>query len=302
MRSRADGSRRKKILWRSRKVSSCYELVKYVSLTGHMGAGFNLMAHLPTWKALPDDLKELIERNAVKYVRQQRQEQGNLNQSLREDFSNRGLIFNMSIRRRSAPDYPMSMASGKKASEPAAGRCWKQMSAGWAKAQIRMRAAPPFLCSARKRACRDPRRASIERLIEALVVKSAARGCELLTVAAGMGRHAVRFGGLAIAPEFDDGEMVLAVGLDHRLKTQVALILAAIIGELFGERRPVLPLGGMTSTWVTVATAALEDFAGRDATDSGKCTRSSRGAFCMVLILSRNCAVVGALPWVSALP
>ena len=71
-----------------------YELVKYVSLTGHMGAGFNLMAHLPTWKALPDDLKELIERNAVKYVRQQRQEQGNLNQSLRENFSNRGLIFN----------------------------------------------------------------------------------------------------------------------------------------------------------------------------------------------------------------
>ena len=71
-----------------------YELVKYVSLTGHMWAGFNLMAHLPTWKALPDDLKELIERNAVKYVRQQRQEQGNLNQSLREDFSNRGLIFN----------------------------------------------------------------------------------------------------------------------------------------------------------------------------------------------------------------
>lgn len=71
-----------------------YELVKYVSLTGHMWAGFNLMAHLPTWTALPDDLKELIERNAAKYVRQQRKEQGDLNQSLREDFSNRGLLFN----------------------------------------------------------------------------------------------------------------------------------------------------------------------------------------------------------------
>jgi TRAP-type transport system periplasmic protein len=71
-----------------------YELVKYVSLTGHMWAGFNLMAHLPTWQALPDDLKELIERNAAKYVRQQRTEQAALNQSLREEFSNRGLIFN----------------------------------------------------------------------------------------------------------------------------------------------------------------------------------------------------------------
>jgi TRAP-type transport system periplasmic protein len=71
-----------------------YELVKYVSLTGHMWAGFNLMAHLPTWTALPDDLKQLIERNAAKYVRQQRKEQGDLNQSLREDFSNRGLLFN----------------------------------------------------------------------------------------------------------------------------------------------------------------------------------------------------------------
>jgi TRAP-type transport system periplasmic protein len=45
-----------------------YELVKYASLSGHMWAGFNLMAHLPTWKALPDDLKELIKRNAAKYV------------------------------------------------------------------------------------------------------------------------------------------------------------------------------------------------------------------------------------------
>jgi tripartite ATP-independent transporter DctP family solute receptor len=43
-----------------------YELVKYGSLTGHMWAGFNLMAHLPTWTALPGDLKELIERNATK--------------------------------------------------------------------------------------------------------------------------------------------------------------------------------------------------------------------------------------------
>ena len=71
-----------------------YELVKYVSMTNHMWSGFNLMAHMPTWRGLPDDIRTVIERNAVKYVRQQRQEQGALNASLRADFTTRGLVFN----------------------------------------------------------------------------------------------------------------------------------------------------------------------------------------------------------------
>ncbi len=37
-----------------------YELVKYVSLTNHMWSGFNEMAHLGTWKALPEDIKGTI--------------------------------------------------------------------------------------------------------------------------------------------------------------------------------------------------------------------------------------------------
>jgi tripartite ATP-independent transporter DctP family solute receptor len=71
-----------------------YELVKYVSLTNHMWSGFNAMAHPATWKALPDDIKGVIERNVTKYVRQQRLDQGALNASLRDDFVNRGLVFN----------------------------------------------------------------------------------------------------------------------------------------------------------------------------------------------------------------
>jgi TRAP-type transport system periplasmic protein len=71
-----------------------YELVKYVSLTNHMWSGFNAMAHSATWKALPDDIRSVIERNVTKYVRQQRQDQAALNASLREDFARRGLIFN----------------------------------------------------------------------------------------------------------------------------------------------------------------------------------------------------------------
>jgi tripartite ATP-independent transporter DctP family solute receptor len=71
-----------------------YELVKYVSLTNHMWSGFNLMAHLPTWQRLPEDIRSVIERNAAKYVRQQRADQGALNARLREEFVKRGLVFN----------------------------------------------------------------------------------------------------------------------------------------------------------------------------------------------------------------
>jgi TRAP-type transport system periplasmic protein len=71
-----------------------YELVKYVSLTNHMWSGFNAMANLATWKALPGDIKSVIGRNVTKYVRQQRQEQAALNASLRDDFVKRGLVFN----------------------------------------------------------------------------------------------------------------------------------------------------------------------------------------------------------------
>jgi tripartite ATP-independent transporter DctP family solute receptor len=71
-----------------------YELLKYVSLTNHMWSGFNAMAHPGTWKSLPDDIKGVIERNITKYVRQQRQDQGALNASLRDDFTKRGLVFN----------------------------------------------------------------------------------------------------------------------------------------------------------------------------------------------------------------
>jgi tripartite ATP-independent transporter DctP family solute receptor len=71
-----------------------YEVVKYVSMTNHMWSGFNLMAHLPTWKRLPDDIKAVIERNAAKYVRLQRQDQETMNARLGAELKQRGLVFN----------------------------------------------------------------------------------------------------------------------------------------------------------------------------------------------------------------
>jgi tripartite ATP-independent transporter DctP family solute receptor len=71
-----------------------YELVKYVSMTNHMWSGFNEMAHLATWRAVPSDIKETITRNVTKYVRAQRIEQDRLNASLRDRFAAAGLAFN----------------------------------------------------------------------------------------------------------------------------------------------------------------------------------------------------------------
>jgi TRAP-type C4-dicarboxylate transport system substrate-binding protein len=69
-------------------------VVKYVSMTNHSWSGFNQMAHLATWNSLPDDIKAVITRNVTKFVRQQRDEQGKLNASLRDTFLARGLVFN----------------------------------------------------------------------------------------------------------------------------------------------------------------------------------------------------------------
>jgi TRAP-type C4-dicarboxylate transport system substrate-binding protein len=71
-----------------------YEVLKYVSMTNHMWSGFNLLAHLPTWQRLPADVKTIIEANAAKHVRLQRQDQEAMNSRLRGELARRGLTFN----------------------------------------------------------------------------------------------------------------------------------------------------------------------------------------------------------------
>jgi tripartite ATP-independent transporter DctP family solute receptor len=71
-----------------------YEVVKYVSLTNHMWSGFNQMAHLPTYRTMPADIRAVIDRNVATYVRLQRQDQERLNQTLRPELEKRGLVFN----------------------------------------------------------------------------------------------------------------------------------------------------------------------------------------------------------------
>jgi TRAP-type transport system periplasmic protein len=71
-----------------------YEVIKYVSMTNHMWSGFNQMAHLPTWRRLPADIQQTIERNVTRAVKLQREDQEAANGRLRAELTTRGLIFN----------------------------------------------------------------------------------------------------------------------------------------------------------------------------------------------------------------
>jgi TRAP-type transport system periplasmic protein len=103
-----------------------YELVKYVSMTNHMWSGFNAMAHLTTWKALPQDIKDAIERNVTKYVLKQRQEQAAFNAALREDFVKRGLVFNEIDQAAFRAKLPTVYAAWK---EKLGSKCWSLVEA-----------------------------------------------------------------------------------------------------------------------------------------------------------------------------
>ncbi len=63
-------------------------------MTNHMWSGFNLLAHRPTWRPLPDDIKTTIERNATRSVRLQRRDQESANSRLRAELTARGVVFN----------------------------------------------------------------------------------------------------------------------------------------------------------------------------------------------------------------
>jgi tripartite ATP-independent transporter DctP family solute receptor len=86
-----------------------YEVQKYVSITNHLWAGFNLFANLQRWESLPADVQSLIEKTAPVFVARQRRENQALNERLRTDLLARGMIFNEadtgSFRARLGPLY-----------------------------------------------------------------------------------------------------------------------------------------------------------------------------------------------------
>jgi len=71
-----------------------YEVQKYVSITNHIWAGFNLIANLRVWQGLPPEVRTVIERNVAKYVSLQRAANDAFNARLRPRLVQQGMIFN----------------------------------------------------------------------------------------------------------------------------------------------------------------------------------------------------------------
>jgi tripartite ATP-independent transporter DctP family solute receptor len=71
-----------------------HEVVTHVSLTSHMWSGFNIIGNLPFWNALPEDVREIVLRNARLHVGRQRSHTIALNEALAGTLRERGLRFN----------------------------------------------------------------------------------------------------------------------------------------------------------------------------------------------------------------
>jgi tripartite ATP-independent transporter DctP family solute receptor len=71
-----------------------YEVQQFESMTSHIWSGFNLIANLKKWESFPADVQKVIQRNAVKYARLQRNDNDTLNASLRSTLAKRGMMFN----------------------------------------------------------------------------------------------------------------------------------------------------------------------------------------------------------------
>jgi tripartite ATP-independent transporter DctP family solute receptor len=76
------------------EVNRLYEVQTHLSLTAHMWSGFNLLANVARWRALPADVRATVERLAPEYVAGQRAENAAFNAALPARLAARGMIVN----------------------------------------------------------------------------------------------------------------------------------------------------------------------------------------------------------------
>ena len=77
------------------EVNRLYEVCRYVSLTGHMWSGFNLIANLAFWRRLPEDVQEVVNQAVVKHIERQRAYTQAQNRALETRLAaERGMVFN----------------------------------------------------------------------------------------------------------------------------------------------------------------------------------------------------------------
>jgi tripartite ATP-independent transporter DctP family solute receptor len=71
-----------------------YEVCKYLSLTSHQWAGYNMIANNAFWHRLPTHVQDVVIRNAKMYVAQQRASVRAANAGLEPKLRQRGMIVN----------------------------------------------------------------------------------------------------------------------------------------------------------------------------------------------------------------
>jgi TRAP-type transport system periplasmic protein len=79
------------------EVNRLYEVQTHLSLTAHMWSGFNLLANLEAWHALPEDVRQAIERIAPRYAALQRRETEADNVALVATLAERGMRVNTAV-------------------------------------------------------------------------------------------------------------------------------------------------------------------------------------------------------------
>lgn len=77
------------------EVNRLYEVCRYVSLTGHMWSGFNLIANLAFWRRLPQEVQEIVNHAVSAHIARQRAYTKAENRALEVRLSaERGMVFN----------------------------------------------------------------------------------------------------------------------------------------------------------------------------------------------------------------
>jgi TRAP-type transport system periplasmic protein len=71
-----------------------YEVQTYLSLTAHWWSGFTLLANAALWRALPQGIREIAERNAEKFALLQREDIERVNAAGTEELARRGMQVN----------------------------------------------------------------------------------------------------------------------------------------------------------------------------------------------------------------
>jgi TRAP-type C4-dicarboxylate transport system substrate-binding protein len=77
------------------EVNRLYEVSRYVSLTGHMWSGFNLIGNRAFWNRLPPDVQEIVNRSVARHAARQRAYTEQFNRGLEAKLAaERGMVFN----------------------------------------------------------------------------------------------------------------------------------------------------------------------------------------------------------------